>query len=56
VRRRWVPWARLLLKVFGVDVFACPKCEGRMQRIAFITQSRVITAILECVGRNEEPP
>lgn len=56
VRRRWVPWATLLLKVFGLDVFACPKCEGRMQRIAFITQPRVINAILECVGRKEEPP
>ena len=56
VRRRWVPWAELLLKVFGVDVFCCPKCEGRMQRIAFITQPRVISAILECVGLKEEPP
>jgi hypothetical protein len=56
VRRRWVPWAELLLKVFAIDAFECPKCEGRMQRIAFITQPRVINAILECVGRKEEPP
>ncbi len=40
VCRRWVPWATLLLRVFGVDVFACPKCEGRMQRIAFIIRPK----------------
>jgi Putative transposase len=56
VRRRWVPWAKLLLKVFGVDVFQCPRCDGRMQRIAFITQPRIINAILECVGQKEQPP
>ncbi len=56
VRRRRVPWAKLLLYVFGVYVFACPNCHGRMQRIAWITQPRIIKAILECVGRKEEPP
>ncbi len=25
IRRRWVPWAQLLLKVFSVDVMVCPK-------------------------------
>ena len=35
VRRRWVPWAKLLLKVFGSDVFQCSQCDGRMQRIAY---------------------
>jgi hypothetical protein len=28
VRRRWVAWAKLLLKVFGVDMFQCPQCGG----------------------------
>jgi len=55
-RRRWVPWAELLLKTFAIDVFECPKCQGRMQRIAWITQPRVIDAILTCVSRKEEPP
>ena len=35
IRRRWIPWATMLLKVFAVDVFACPKCDSRMQRIAW---------------------
>lgn len=56
VRRRWVPWASLLLNRFGVDIFTCSKCEGRMQQIAFITQPRVIDAILECVGERENRP
>lgn len=57
MHRRWVPWAKLPLKAFGVDVFhCCPQCEGRMQRIAFITQPRIIADILECIARKEEPP
>ena len=56
IRRRWIPWATLLLKVFAVDVFDCPQCHSRMQRIAWITQPRIINAILECVGRKELPP
>jgi hypothetical protein len=35
IRRRWVPWATLLLRVFAIDVLSCPKCDGRMQRIAW---------------------
>jgi len=35
VRRRWVPWAAMLLRVFAIDVLACPLCPGRMQRIAW---------------------
>ena len=35
IRRRWIPWATMLLKVFAVDVLACPNCQGRMQRIAW---------------------
>jgi len=56
IRRRWVPWATLLLKVFAIDVLACPKCDGRMQRIAWITDTKVIRAILECVEGTGRPP
>jgi len=56
IRRRWIPWATMLLKVFAVDVLACPKCDSRMQRIAWITQPRVIKAILACVEVKPEPP
>ena len=56
IRRRWVPWAQLLLKVFSVDVMVCPKFDGRMQRIAVIQQPNVIAAILDCLSRKENPP
>jgi hypothetical protein len=51
-----VPWAELFLKTIAVDVLECPKCQGRMQHIAWITPPRVIGAILACVLRKEEPP
>lgn len=50
------PKAKLLLRVFGVDVLDCPDCHGRMQRIAWITQPRVIKEILNCVSQKAEPP
>ena len=56
IRRRWIPWAELLLKVFAVDVFDCPQCHSRMQRIAWITEAKTIKAILGCVERKERPP
>ena len=56
IRRRWVPWAQLLLKVFSVDVMVCPRCDSRMQRIAVIQQPSVIAAILDCLSRKEQPP
>jgi hypothetical protein len=56
IRRRWVPWAQLLLKVFAVDVMVCSRCDSRMQRIAVIQQPSVIAAILDCLSRKELPP
>jgi hypothetical protein len=56
IRRRWVPWAQLLLKVFSIDVMACPRCDSRMQRIAVIQQPSVIATILDCLSRKEQPP
>jgi hypothetical protein len=35
IRRRWIPWATMLLSVFAIDVLACPQCQGRMRRIAW---------------------
>ena len=46
----------MLLKVFAVDGMACPNCDSRMQRIAWITQPRVIKAILACVEAMPQPP
>ena len=44
-------WARLLARVFSIDVLACPKCSaGRMQRVAFITEPDAIRKTLRSVG------
>ncbi len=56
IRRRWVPWDQLLLKVFAVNVLVCPRCDGRLQRIAVGQQPHVIAAMLDCLRRKEEPP
>ena len=53
---RRTPWAQLLQMVFGIDVLQCPKCECRIQRIAFLTQPGVIRRFLDSIAKREEPP
>lgn len=53
---RRTPWALLLQMVFGLDVLQCPRCSCRMQRIAFLTQPRVIHRFLDAITRQEKPP
>jgi Putative transposase len=50
-----VPWADLLKKVFAVDVLACP-CGGRLQIIAFITETTVAKRILDHLGLDSRRP
>ena len=45
-RKPRLDWAALLLRVFAVDVLACP-CGGRRQVMAFITEVPVVREILE---------
>jgi len=51
-RRRW---AALIKKVYEVDPLNCPntrvwKCQGRMDIIAFVTDSETIKKILKHIG------
>ena len=55
-RRRPYPWAKLMQRVFAIDVLHCTHCGGRRRLIALITHGPVITAILRCLGRPHEPP
>ena len=50
-----VPWALLLERVFGVDVLACAKCQGRMKVIAFLEKPDAVRAILRHLGRRDAP-
>jgi len=45
-RRRNLFWAELMRRVFGIDVLACPECEGRCRIIACIEDPVVFRKIL----------
>jgi len=45
-----IHWATLMHRVWGWDVLACPKCDGRMRFIAVIKERDVIERILTHVG------
>jgi len=49
-------WARLLARVFSIDVLECPRCASRMQRIAWMTESATIRKILRSVGLSADSP
>jgi hypothetical protein len=53
---RRLSWAELMKRVFLVDVLECPRCSGRMEVVATITQPDVIRAMLECIGLPARPP
>ena len=48
-------WANLIRHIYEVDPLVCPRCGGMMKIIAFITEPRVIRAILDSVRRTGTP-
>ena len=54
--RRRLGWAKLMQRVFEIDVLQCPKCKGRMQRIAFITERSVIRKMLRASSLPGDSP
>jgi hypothetical protein len=50
------PWAELLARTFGVDVLACPKCQGRMKLLAMVKDPASIARYLAAVGEATEVP
>jgi hypothetical protein len=50
------PWARLLARVFNIDVETCAKCGGKMRITAAIEESKVIRKILGHMGLDTKPP
>jgi Putative transposase len=50
-------WARLLQRVFALDLAHCPFCQrGTLRLIAVITQGEVISKILRHLKRAADPP
>jgi len=38
-------WAEMIRKVYEVNPLRCPKCQGEMKIIAFITDHEVVQAV-----------
>jgi len=49
-------WARLMKRVFEIDVLVCDHCGGRRRIIAFVTETAVVQKILVHLGLPHEPP
>jgi len=56
LKKKNIPWARLLARVFNIDVETCIKCGGKMKIIAAIEDPKVIRKILEHMGLDTKPP
>ena len=49
-------WARLLAKVYELDIMACPQCGRRMEVIAVILDPAEIRKIINCLARHGRGP
>lgn len=56
LKKKNILWARLLARVFNIDVEICSKCGGRMKINAAIEDPKVIRKILEHMGLDTKPP
>ena len=56
LKKKNIPWARLLARVFNIDAETCSKCGGNMKIIAAIEDPKVIRKILEHMGLPTMPP
>ena len=51
-----ISWARLLKRVFNIDISICPKCAGKIKIIAAIEDPKIIKQILEHLGLASTAP
>jgi hypothetical protein len=51
-----ISWARLLKRVFDIDIEHCPHCGANMKIIAAILESSAITKILDHLGISTRAP
>jgi len=55
-RPRRLAWAPLMRRVLDIDVLTCPKCAASMTIIAFLTDPKVLTRILDHLNLPSTPP
>jgi len=51
-----ISWARLLKRVFDIDIEHCPHCGEALKIIAAILESGAITKILDHLGLSSRTP
>jgi len=51
-----ISWAKLLARVFQIDLENCPNCPGELKIIAPIVEREAIRKILNHRGLPDEPP
>ena len=51
-----IDWAELLRRIYRVDVLACPRCAGRLEFIAVVTERPAIERVLEFLGESATGP
>jgi hypothetical protein len=52
----WLSWAKLLKRVFALDMEHCPDCGGELKIIAAILEQPVIEKILTYLGLQARAP
>jgi ribosomal protein S27E len=55
-KKKRIPWAQLLARVFAIDMKHCPHCPGELRPIAAIVKSSAIRSILTHLGIPDKPP
>jgi hypothetical protein len=56
VKARRKAWARLLAKVYEIDVLCCPRCGARMMVIAVVRDPESIRTIIACINSKGRGP
>jgi len=53
-----VSWATCMKRIFEIDPLECPRCNGQMRIIAFLTDERAILKIADSlrIPRAQAPP
>jgi len=55
-RRASIHWARLLARLYEIPPLTCPRCQGEMRLIAFLTEPPSIRTIFAHLGEPTTPP
>lgn len=49
-------FAKLMVRVFAIDILECPRCKSRMQVISFVHEQKAVRDILTSLKMSTAPP